>query len=117
MARFFDPLEVLQLARDEIKGLWRSGLKTRMCLFLRKLLPLSAIVLPTFRKEHSARSDLPGNNVSITSLISAFVSVTCIRIVWSNHEGYVRKLAAEKVHVLRSPGLSYKVFEKTLCTS
>ena len=84
---------------------------------LENLLPFLAMLLPTSRKEHSARSNLSGNLVSFVLLYEALLAFTCINTVWSYHERDIWNFAVEEMHVLWPPRVSYKIFEKPSCAN
>lgn len=88
-----------------------------MDLFLENILPFLASLLPTFRKGHSARSNLSGNLVSFVLLCKALLAFTCINTVWSYHERNIWNFAVEEIRVLRPPRGFYKIFEKSSCAN
>jgi hypothetical protein len=66
---------------------------------LENLLPFLAMLLPTSRKEHSARSNLSGSLVSFVLLYEALLAFTCINTVWSYHERDIWNFAVEEMRV------------------
>jgi hypothetical protein len=71
-----------------------------MDLFLENLLSFPSSFLPTSRKGHSARLNLPGNLVSFVQLYKALLAITCINTIWSYHERDIWNFAVEEIRVL-----------------
>ena len=88
-----------------------------MDLCLENLFLFLVTLLPTSRREHSARSNLSGNLVSFVLLHKALLAFTCVNTVGPYHERDIWDFAVEEMRVLRLPGFSYKIFEKSSCAN